>query len=296
MKSNTAFHRLSARDLNRNVPADLWAQRCFVDKVCPPHDHDFIEIALVLGGRGRHASPQGEQELAVGDVIVLRPGTWHSYFDCCRLDVFNCSFGVEMLHRELAHVVSHPALHYLFWAGPLAMNRRGLVALHIESAAQHCCQHYLEALQSKQGSSIEQLGNLLLFLGQLARAVEDQVPAQSTLGVHLHPLVREGVRLLENDVAHTWTLGELAARLHIDRCHLSRLFTSGTGLAPMAYLARCRAERAAMLLLRTDEPVGEVGRTVGWPDPNYFARRFKAHFNLSASQYREQFTRAVAHR
>ena len=38
------------------------------------------------------------------------------------------------------------------------------------------------------------------------------------------------------------------------------------------------------------------GRAVGWPDQNYFARRFKAHYGLSATTYRRQFaTWAAAH-
>ena len=33
----------------------------------------------------------------------------------------------------------------------------------------------------------------------------------------------------------------------------------------------------------------QIGRSVGWPDQNYFARRFKAHFGLSATSYRSSF-------
>jgi transcriptional regulator GlxA family with amidase domain len=60
-------------------------------------------------------------------------------------------------------------------------------------------------------------------------------------------------------------------------------------MPPMAYLARRRVEKAAGLLLHTDQPVTQIGRSVGWPDQNYFARRFKAHFGLSATTYRSRF-------
>jgi len=32
------------------------------------------------------------------------------------------------------------------------------------------------------------------------------------------------------------------------------------------------------MLLHGDESMSEIGQAVGWPDQNYFARRFKAHF------------------
>jgi AraC-like DNA-binding protein len=45
----------------------------------------------------------------------------------------------------------------------------------------------------------------------------------------------------------------------------------------------------------TDEPVTGIGRAVGWPDQNYFARRFKAHYGLSATTYRKRFAPKAAH-
>ena len=75
------------------------------------------------------------------------------------------------------------------------------------------------------------------------------------------------MRLLEAAPERHWTLTELADELHLAPGYLVRLFKAGTGLPPMAYLARLRAETAAALLLHTDQPVTAIGRAVGWPDP-----------------------------
>jgi hypothetical protein len=38
-----------------------------------------------------------------------------------------------------------------------------------------------------------------------------------------------------------------------------------------------------------------VRQSVGWPDQNYFARRFKAHYGLSATTYRARFATSAVH-
>jgi len=60
------------------------------------------------------------------------------------------------------------------------------------------------------------------------------------------------------------------------------------GNPPLAWLTMRRAERAAVLLLSTDAPVAEIGRRVGWDDPNYCARRFRAAFGVNPAAYRRR--------
>lgn len=260
------------------------------------HTHSFVEIAVVIGGRGVHRSVAGAKRLRVGDVVVLRPGVWHSYEDCLHLHLYNCCISTELLRAELGWTRQDPLLGYLLWTGPQAAERRGILTTHLGGALRAEALDHLAVLAELRLTALgryraEIIGRLTLFLSCVARAVS---PDGRYAGPQ-HPAVAHAMRLLEAEPAYRWTLAELAERSHLAPRYLVRLFKSATGLPPMAYLSRFRAETAAGLLLHTDDPVRLIGERVGWPDQNYFARRFKAHYGLSASAYRRRFAQATVH-
>jgi AraC family L-rhamnose operon transcriptional activator RhaR len=270
----------------------VYAGRWIHDGPMEIHSHSFVEIAIVIGGAATHVSVAGREELGVGDAVFLRPGVWHGY-ECTHLELYNCCFRAELLHRELAWIREDPLLGYLVWAGPLATGRRGVLGAHLDRAALRDCEVHLDALDRLryQPPSLHRsdiVSRLTLVLGHVARAaaVERERPTDAE---RTHPVVVEAMRLLEAELSHPWTLTDLAERLHVSRSYLLRLFKDTSGLPPMAYLARRRVETAAEQLLHSTETVSQIGRAVGWPDQNYFARRFKAHFGLSATTYRDRF-------
>ena len=81
------------------------------------HDHDFVEIALVLDGAGLHQTLYERRALARGDAFVIRPGAWHAFRDCRRLRVVNCCFQPHLLDRELLWLAEEPRLRLLLWPG-----------------------------------------------------------------------------------------------------------------------------------------------------------------------------------
>ncbi|WP_405056433.1 AraC family transcriptional regulator [Kribbella sp. NBC_01505] len=104
-----------------------------------------------------------------------------------------------------------------------------------------------------------------------------------------HPAVQHAMRLLESDLTTAWTLDRLATAVNLAPGYLVRLFGRTASVSPMAYLQRIRAERAAGLLIETELPIATIGTAVGWPDPSHATRRFRAHFGLSPTRYREAF-------
>ena len=261
----------------------------------PVHTHSFIEVAIVHAGEGVHHSLAGRRRLAIGDVILLRPGVWHGYEDCRDLDLYNCCFSAELLRHELAWTRDDPLLGYLLWTGPYSAQRRGMLTTQLTTPALAECREHLDALsrlrfQPTRLHRSDILGRLALILGCIARTVAAEADTRAD---QTHPAVAEAMRRMETLPAHQWTLTELAADLHLAPRYLVRLFKSVTGLPPMAYLSRHRVELAAEQLLYTADPISAIAEAVGWPDQNYFARRFRAHYGLSASAYRTRFTQNV---
>lgn len=266
----------------------------------PLHEHDFIEIALVTAGQAVHRTIHGQGMIGVGDVVVFQPGQWHAYERARDLVLYNCCFGTDLLVRELAWVRHDPVLAALFPphlppsdARARRTGDQGVLTLHVDGDDRAALVRELEALRALQAAPDlvrvrgEVIGRLLLILGRLGRIAVGSRPLPAADERAAGP-VAAVVQALEERLEREWSLDELARMARLNRSYFVRRFKRATGLAPMAWLCRRRAEKAAVLLLTTDLPIARIGRLVGWQDPNYFARRFRAAFGMSARAYREQ--------
>lgn len=81
---------------------------------------------------------------------------------------------------------------------------------------------------------------------------------------------------------------ELAAENGFSTGHFIRLFKAYMGCTPHRYALRCRLEKARELLKTTPMTVQEVAYAVGFEDPQYFSRTFRADVGLSPREYRKR--------
>jgi AraC-like DNA-binding protein len=78
----------------------------------------------------------------------------------------------------------------------------------------------------------------------------------------------------------------LAAMANLSSSHYSALFKGHTGYAPMDYFIRLRMHQACQLLDNTGLSVKAVAAALGYEDPLYFSRVFKALNNICPTKYR----------
>jgi transcriptional regulator GlxA family with amidase domain len=81
-------------------------------------------------------------------------------------------------------------------------------------------------------------------------------------------------------------LNDLARAAGLSRFHFHRVFRHAVAEPAAAFVERLRLERAALLLLAGEIPITELAWEVGFRNPETFARRFRARFEVTARDYR----------
>ncbi|HYE04072.1 MAG TPA: AraC family transcriptional regulator [Planctomycetota bacterium] len=94
-------------------------------------------------------------------------------------------------------------------------------------------------------------------------------------------MVAEMLATIEGRIDRPTSLADLARIAGFTPQHLTRRFRRALGVTPMACLMAMRLERSARLLRDGRLTVRAIAESVGFADPAYFSRAFKARFGHS---------------
>jgi AraC-like DNA-binding protein len=82
------------------------------------------------------------------------------------------------------------------------------------------------------------------------------------------------------------TLSDIAEHFGYTKQHIVRVFSAKFDMSPVSYIEKLRLSYSLALLSDGADPITEVARKSGFPDANYFSRRFKKCFGISPRGYR----------
>lgn len=85
------------------------------------------------------------------------------------------------------------------------------------------------------------------------------------------------------------TISGLARLAGMSEGNFARRMKERLRETPLRHLNRLRMRAACGLLVHTDLPVAEVAARSGFPDPSYFAKRFRAYLRIGPQEYRRKF-------
>jgi signal transduction histidine kinase/ligand-binding sensor domain-containing protein/DNA-binding response OmpR family regulator len=91
--------------------------------------------------------------------------------------------------------------------------------------------------------------------------------------------------LEENLTNPDLSVEELSRHVGMSRSSLYNKILEITGQTPVEFIRSYKLDKAAVLLEKSDMNIAQVGYSVGFSTPNYFAKSFKAKFNMLPSEY-----------
>jgi AraC-like DNA-binding protein len=115
---------------------------------------------------------------------------------------------------------------------------------------------------------------------------------ESYLGRHLPPvdhnekIIRDIRDLIRRHYKEDVDLESIAQERGMSRTSFRRHWNRHVDVPPAKYVARQRVREARRLLVETAKPVGEIAREIGFTDPLYFSRKFRAETGMAATEYR----------
>jgi AraC-like DNA-binding protein len=300
----TAGHEMPLRHYryDTDLPGDaawMWTSHGPHAARIPLHDHDFLEFELVDGGRAEHVSIHGRQQVRTGHLSILHPGQWHGYEQVRDFVIYDIYFPLGLFARELSWMQADARLAPMF---PLRVPRddaqrraapQGVLTLFFEPAllarVRSCC---ADLHRLTRNGALRNRAKILAHSLLLFDAIADHPQLLEAQRRVVDPRIDAVCAAMASELAKPWSVRELARTVGISASHLMRLMTRITGRSPISWLLQRRAEHLAVLLLTRSDSVAELGREVGWADPSYCARRFRACLGCSPDEYRHRFSSA----
>lgn len=124
----------------------------------------------------------------------------------------------------------------------------------------------------------------ILLIEALRAAPSDDAPPGLLCGLadaRLAPAIRQ----MHRQVAHAWTVAELARAAALSRSAFFERFTRTMGLPPMEYLLAWRMAVAKDLLRRDDLRIPDVAERIGYSAASTFSTAFSRHVGQPPSRY-----------
>ncbi len=111
---------------------------------------------------------------------------------------------------------------------------------------------------------------------------------QRMMRKRLSAVVTETIAMMFSSYHQDLYLSRAAEQMNLHKGYLSRVFKEQTGLVFTEMLMELRMAAANHYLLHTELKIAQISSLVGYPDANYFGRRYRQVYGISPNQARQR--------
>lgn len=255
------------------------------------HQHEFVELVLVLSGTGVHNGGQRKISLRRGDILVLPRGFTHRYQQVSKdFSLINILFIPETLPISGLDAAQLPGFKPIM-TGFSPDDKEDFLYFHVGDEKLFRTLEVLALALTEEheafspGKNFVSLGIFMVLIGKLARCYS----AEGRFPRFNYDFVSKVISYLNKNYREEISIAKLCRIGGMSKSSLMRNFKKATGGSPLQYQLGLRMGEAAVLLRCTEKPLWEIASEVGIGDINYLGRLFKRVQGLSPLAYRKKF-------
>ncbi|MDD3885941.1 MAG: helix-turn-helix domain-containing protein [Victivallaceae bacterium] len=251
------------------------------------HGHSFLEIVVILAGKGLHVVGDTISEISDGDVLLIYPGAVHAYNNTETLGLVNVVYDPATLALPMLDggamplfqrfMTQHTGVPEEKIAAPLLCltkpEKRKVVGLIHRLA---------DELASKRAGHM--FMSLTIFMELIATLCRCEKATASDNDVEY--MVGDAINYMHTHLAEPFSLAKLMGKVNMTRRSFFRHFRKATGSTPAEYLKGLRFSCALNLLSHSDLSIEEIASRCGFCSGNYLCRLFRERSGMSPRQFR----------
>lgn len=251
------------------------------------HCHDFIEIVIILKGKGHFIINDEKVLVSEGNVLILNPGTYHRSIPDSPHTLTECYLAFTDVD-----FVNAPRNFFPFFHGQKMLGK--LPERVKKEIFQLCCSIDRESQSRNPGRYFMLKAYLIQVICLLLRFDrQEEIADQHCLAGYEFKspnkkyVVQQIMKYMENHYKEKISLDQIAENMYLSPFYISKLFKSETGDTPINYLISLRMEKAKELLDQNSTlSIQEVAAAVGYEDAYHFSKLFKKFYGLSPLYYK----------
>jgi AraC family transcriptional regulator, activator of mtrCDE len=137
------------------------------------------------------------------------------------------------------------------------------------------------------GASIARLSEVF-FIEAIRAAMDHHPELARVLAAMSDSQIGRALALVHKAPGDAWSVESLANAIGMSRSRFAERFTELVQMAPMAYVAEWRLQKALTRLTQSEASVKEIAAEVGYQSPAAFTRAFAQRFGAPPTEYRGQ--------
>jgi len=251
------------------------------------HRHEFLELVIVLNGKGIHYFAGHEYPIAAGDAFVIKEGIDHDYRNPENLIIANVLVDFDRLKVNLKDLEQIKGFHTLFVTEPMlrqqtTFNTRLFLSAKNLKTAEELVHELIDEMQVRRpGYRFVAMNTFFRLLIHVSRCYGNMPHRKISEMVQLS----EMTRFIQNHYKENISRDEIVGAAHISASTGSRLFRKLLNQTPVGYLNQFRIEKAIKMLQQGEFNITHIASSCGFQDSNYFATVFRKHTGKAPSRF-----------